>query len=48
MPNNTPYGLPGKALQPEPRIIDNAPQKTVAAALASGKAQVNATKKQKQ
>jgi hypothetical protein len=44
MPNNQPYGSVTKALQPEPRIIDNAPQKTVAAALANAKAQVKKAK----
>jgi hypothetical protein len=35
----------GVQLQPEARLIDNPAQKTVAAVLASGKRQVNATAK---
>ena len=44
MPKNQPYGSATKALQPEPRIIDNPPASTVAKALANSKAAVNKAK----
>lgn len=43
MPNNQ-YGSVSKDLQPKAKIVDNPPQKTVAAALASSKAQVKKAK----
>lgn len=44
MPDNEPDGSVTKHLQPAPRIVDNPPQKTVAAAVASAKAQVKKAK----
>ena len=44
MPNNQPYGSVTKDLQPEPRIIDNPPARTVAQAVANAKAQVKKAK----
>lgn len=45
MPDKKPYGSVGNVHQSEPKIIENKPQKTVAAALASGKAQVDQAKR---